>query len=85
MMDGFGPIGSLPAHTRLAEIKSPDRCPSFSIAEHVGRGKDIVGIYEIKDDRGIRLGALVISARGVDGGRLLAHGVCLFTNDEITK
>lgn len=80
----WGEIGSLPASTTLVELRSPDSCPSFSIIGISDRGKDIVEVLEVKNDNGVRLGALVLSARGEEeSGRLRAHGVSLFTKEEI--
>lgn len=76
-------IGSLPPSTGLPEIVSPDCCPSFSQYEHVPRGKDIIGIYEIKGEHGGRLGTLVIAARSTENGRLVATGVCTLSEEEL--
>jgi hypothetical protein len=71
---------------RLADIVTPDELPSHSYIEVVPQGPYLAWIIEVKNDYGKRLGAIVISARGSDPvtGRLNAHGVSTFTNEEIS-
>lgn len=79
-----GASGSLPANTRLADLRPPDCCPSFSIFDIGTVGKDLVQVLEVKDDNGLRLGALVIRVVGeATTGKLGAHGVSIFTTGEI--
>lgn len=84
MDEGWYSVGGLPKNTHLAELRSPDEVPSFSRIEIADRGKDILEGLEVKDAHGRRLGVLVLSARGEEeSGRLRAHGVSLFTDEEI--
>lgn len=76
-------LGTLPKDTTLPET-NPDRLPSFSRLVCVERGKDVVEAIEVKTIDGRRLGVLVIAVRGEEeSGRLRAHGVSLFTQEEI--
>lgn len=84
MFGGFGNIGSLPKNTKLADLRSPDRIPSFSIHDCELRGQDILEVMEVKDDNGVRIGAIVLVARGEPTtGKLIACGVATFTTEEI--
>lgn len=77
-------LGKLPAGTTLADVRSPDRIHSFSRIEFANRGKDLLEVLEVKSENGRRLGAIVIAARGEGPkGRLVSHGVSLFTEEEI--
>jgi hypothetical protein len=69
---------------KFVEICSPDQRPSSSRLAVEGQGKALAFVMEIKDDNNHRLGALVIRAFGnIDTGRLDAHGVSSFTEEEI--
>lgn len=68
----------------LVELRTPDRCSSFSIFDVGTVGKDLIQILEVKDDNGSRLGAIVVRVIGDgDTGKLGAHGVSIFTHEEI--
>lgn len=84
--EGWYSIGNKPANTTFTEIKSPDRVPSFSMLAIRDRGKDVVEVLEVKNENGQRIGALVLAARSdLDdpSGKLRAHGVSVFTAEEI--
>ena len=72
------------APKRLADLRPPDCCPSFSIFDTGTVRHDLVQVLEIKADDGLRLGALVIRVIGdPETGKLGAHGVSIFTHEEI--
>lgn len=67
----------------LAEIASIDERPGTGICQIVTRGQDLMEIVEIRDGAR-RLGAIVVRVFGEPtSGRLRAHGVSLFTDEEI--